>query len=64
MLAQMHDFGPGVLYIYEKMKLYNEIVQYHMEAGDHESVIAACKKFGYSVCLLLLFCYWSNQVYE
>lgn len=45
-LCQIHKFKPGVLYLYEKMKLYNEIVQLRMDANEHEAVIQACKKHG------------------
>lgn len=45
-LCQIHSFKPGVLYLYEKMKLYSEIVQLRMEANEHEAVIQACKKHG------------------
>jgi vacuolar protein sorting-associated protein 11 len=45
-LCQIHKFKPGVLYLYEKMKLYNEIVQLRMDSNEHEAVIQACKKYG------------------
>jgi len=45
-LAQVHQFHAGVLHLYEKLKLYNEIIQYHMEHGDHLQLIRACKKYG------------------
>jgi hypothetical protein len=45
-LCQMHNFKAGILYLYEKMKLYAEIVHYYMEQNDSEQIIKACKKFG------------------
>jgi hypothetical protein len=45
-LCQMNDFRPGVLYLYEKMKLYQQILQYHMEHNDYACVIETCKRFG------------------
>lgn len=45
-LVQMFDFNPGMLYLYEKLKLYTEIVQHHMESNEYAAIMAACKKFG------------------
>eukprot|EP01137_Pigoraptor_chileana_P023996 Opistho-2@91225 len=45
-LAQMYDFKPGILYLYEKAKLYMQIVQYYMENNEHYQIIATCKKYG------------------
>jgi len=45
-LAKVQGFTAGVLYLYEKLKLYNEIIQFHMEREDHDLLIRACKKFG------------------
>jgi len=46
-LVQMFDFKPGMLFLYEKLKLYNEIVQHHMENNEYPAIIANCKKFGH-----------------
>jgi len=46
-LVQMFDFKPGMLYLYEKLKLYNEIVQHHMETNEYAAILGACKKFGH-----------------
>eukprot|EP00656_Telonema_subtile_P049410 TRINITY_DN6137_c0_g1_i5.p1 TRINITY_DN6137_c0_g1~~TRINITY_DN6137_c0_g1_i5.p1 ORF type:complete len:345 (-),score=118.79 TRINITY_DN6137_c0_g1_i5:234-1268(-) len=43
---QMFDFKPGMLFMYEKLKLYTEIVQHHMETNQYTAIMAACKKFG------------------
>eukprot|EP00002_Diphylleia_rotans_P002067 TRINITY_DN11279_c0_g1_i5.p1 TRINITY_DN11279_c0_g1~~TRINITY_DN11279_c0_g1_i5.p1 ORF type:complete len:734 (+),score=159.34 TRINITY_DN11279_c0_g1_i5:50-2251(+) len=45
-LAQARNFKAGVLYLYEKLKLYNEILQFHMDQNDHEQIMRACMKFG------------------
>ncbi|KAF2073113.1 hypothetical protein CYY_005582 [Polysphondylium violaceum] len=45
-LAQVHNWKKGVLYLYEKLELYNEIIEYHMENNDYEGLIKACKKYG------------------
>jgi hypothetical protein len=45
-LAQMHDFKEGILILYEKLGLYNEIVEHYMEENDYTKVIAHCKKYG------------------
>eukprot|EP01114_Cavostelium_apophysatum_P016791 TRINITY_DN4846_c1_g1_i1.p1 TRINITY_DN4846_c1_g1~~TRINITY_DN4846_c1_g1_i1.p1 ORF type:complete len:953 (+),score=293.87 TRINITY_DN4846_c1_g1_i1:58-2916(+) len=44
-LCKIHDFKEGLLYIYEKLALYNEIVEYYMENNENENVIRACKKY-------------------
>jgi len=46
-LVQMFNFQPGMLYLYEKLKLYNEIVQHHMETNEYPAILGACKKFGH-----------------
>eukprot|EP00026_Physarum_polycephalum_P001684 Phypoly_transcript_01686.p1 GENE.Phypoly_transcript_01686~~Phypoly_transcript_01686.p1 ORF type:complete len:1051 (+),score=172.81 Phypoly_transcript_01686:443-3154(+) len=45
-LAQVHNFRSGILYLYEKLHLYIEIIQYHMEHNEYEHIIRACKKYG------------------
>jgi len=45
-LAQVHNWKKGVLYLYEKLELYNEIIEYHMENNDYQGLIKACKKYG------------------
>jgi hypothetical protein len=34
-LAQMYDFKPGILYLFEKTEQYGQIVQYYMEKRAH-----------------------------
>lgn len=45
-LCEMNAFKEGLLYIYEKMKLYKEVIACYMQAHDHEGLIACCKKLG------------------
>ncbi|XP_027041585.1 vacuolar protein sorting-associated protein 11 homolog isoform X2 [Pocillopora damicornis] len=47
-LAQMHHFKAGILYLYEKAKLYQQILHYHMEQNEYSHVIDTCKKYGTS----------------
>uniref|UniRef100_A0A2C9MAP2 Vacuolar protein sorting-associated protein 11 homolog n=1 Tax=Biomphalaria glabrata TaxID=6526 RepID=A0A2C9MAP2_BIOGL len=45
-LCQMNNFKAGILYLYEKAHLYQQILRYHMEHLEHLHVIETCKKFG------------------
>ncbi|CAH1772502.1 unnamed protein product, partial [Owenia fusiformis] len=45
-LCQMNDFKPGILYLYEKAKLYQQILRYHMEHNEYTHIIESCKRFG------------------
>uniref|UniRef100_A0A8C4Q9L1 Vacuolar protein sorting-associated protein 11 homolog n=1 Tax=Eptatretus burgeri TaxID=7764 RepID=A0A8C4Q9L1_EPTBU len=45
-MCQMHNFKDGVLFLYEKAHLYQQVVQYHMDNDDYAHVIESCKKFG------------------
>jgi hypothetical protein len=45
-LCELHRFQPGLLYLYEKTKLYNEILQYYMNKFDYENVILTCRRHG------------------
>ncbi|KAL9303530.1 hypothetical protein ACSQ67_020793 [Phaseolus vulgaris] len=48
-LCEMNAFKDGLLYIYEKMKLYKEVIACYMQAHDHEGLIACCQRLGDSV---------------
>uniref|UniRef100_A0A8C9U302 Vacuolar protein sorting-associated protein 11 homolog n=1 Tax=Scleropages formosus TaxID=113540 RepID=A0A8C9U302_SCLFO len=51
-LCQMHSFKEGVLYLYEKGKLYQQIMHYHMQNEEYGKVVEACKRYGeQEVCL-------------
>uniref|UniRef100_A0A3B3RJX0 Vacuolar protein sorting-associated protein 11 homolog n=1 Tax=Paramormyrops kingsleyae TaxID=1676925 RepID=A0A3B3RJX0_9TELE len=45
-LCQMHNFKEGVLYLYEKGKLYQQIMHYHMQNEEYGQVVEACKRYG------------------
>ncbi|XP_014678705.1 PREDICTED: vacuolar protein sorting-associated protein 11 homolog [Priapulus caudatus] len=45
-LCQMHNFRLGVLYLYEKSKLYQQILSHHMEHKEYTNIVDTCKKFG------------------
>lgn len=45
-LCEMNSFKEGLLYLYEKMKLYKEVIACYMQAQDHEGLIACCKRLG------------------
>ncbi|MBN3323224.1 VPS11 protein, partial [Atractosteus spatula] len=45
-LCQMHNFKEGVLYLYEKGKLYQQIMHYHMQNEEYAKVVEACKRYG------------------
>jgi hypothetical protein len=45
-LCKMYKFERGITYLYEKQKLYHEIVQYHMEHSQMNGIIQACNRHG------------------
>lgn len=45
-LCEMNAFRDGLLYLYEKLKLYKEVIACYMQAHDHEGLIACCKRLG------------------
>ncbi|KAF9589980.1 hypothetical protein IFM89_029717 [Coptis chinensis] len=45
-LCEMNAFKEGLLFLYEKMKLYKEVISCYMLAHDHEGLIACCKRLG------------------
>lgn len=45
-LCEMNSFKEGMLYLYEKMKLYKEVIACYMQAQDHVGLIACCKRLG------------------
>ncbi|XP_015915607.2 vacuolar protein sorting-associated protein 11 homolog [Parasteatoda tepidariorum] len=45
-LCQMSDFKPGILHLYEKAKLYQQIIFYHIENRDFEAIMRTCELFG------------------
>mgnify|MGYP001088602568 CR=1 FL=1 len=53
-LAQMHNFKQGVIYLYERANMYNEILEYHMERNEYADILLACKRHGYGNTVLSL----------
>lgn len=45
-LAQMHNFKRGILFLYEKTKSFQQILRYHMEHDDYDAIIQDCQKHG------------------
>jgi hypothetical protein len=45
-LCQMYNFKGGLLYLYEKLKMYGDIVEFHMENNEYDLILKACKKYG------------------
>ncbi|KAG0447267.1 hypothetical protein HPP92_028386 [Vanilla planifolia] len=45
-LCEMNSFKDGLLFLYEKMKLYKEVIACYMQAHDHDKLIACCRKLG------------------
>ena len=45
-LCQLNNFQPGLLYLYQKMEMYDQILKHYFSEGDMESGINTCRKFG------------------
>ncbi|XP_077221969.1 vacuolar protein sorting 11 [Tasmannia lanceolata] len=45
-LCEMNVFKEGLLFLYEKMKLYKEVIACYMQSHDHDGLIACCKRLG------------------
>jgi vacuolar protein sorting-associated protein 11 len=45
-LCNTNAFKDGLLFLYEKLKLYKEVISCYKQAHDHEGLIASCKKLG------------------
>ncbi|MCO5583009.1 hypothetical protein L7F22_036915 [Adiantum nelumboides] len=43
-LCEMHGFRDGLLFLYEKMKLYKELMGCYMQDKDYQGLIACCKR--------------------
>jgi len=46
--AKKYKFEKGMIYLYEKLRLFGEILQYYMETGNHRRLIRACMNHGTS----------------
>ncbi|KAG0579722.1 hypothetical protein KC19_4G119500 [Ceratodon purpureus] len=47
-MCQMHKFRDGLLFLYEKMKLYKEVLAVFMKDHDYQGLISTCKRLGES----------------
>jgi len=45
-LVQIRNFQAGMLCLYDKLRLYQEIVMFYMENSDYENVIRSCETYG------------------
>lgn len=45
-LVQTYGFREGILKMYERLNLYNDIIQYFMEQNDYYNIIQTCLKNG------------------
>jgi hypothetical protein len=46
LLCQLHDFGEGKLLMFERLKMYGEILQHHCNSGNSDRIVQCCKHFG------------------
>ncbi len=44
-LCQTHKFRPGILFIFEKTKLYGEILHFYASENNFENVIGTCRRY-------------------
>jgi hypothetical protein len=42
----MYGFGPGIIYLCEKMNLREELLNYYIEKREDEKILGLCKKYG------------------
>jgi hypothetical protein len=45
-LCQMNHFDPGMLYLYERSKLFKQILNYYIENNDQIKVLETCERYG------------------
>jgi len=45
-LCKLHDFRDGLLFLYEKLQLFHEIIEYYMENDEYDNILKACKRYG------------------
>ena len=45
-LCQMNNFMPGVIYLYEKSRMFKQILVHYVTRKDSAKVIEICKKYG------------------
>ncbi|KAK9806296.1 hypothetical protein WJX72_009074 [[Myrmecia] bisecta] len=45
-VCRMHSFREGLIFLYEKTRLFREVLRVHMAADDHAALIEACVRLG------------------
>ncbi|KAK3285147.1 Vacuolar protein sorting-associated protein 11 [Cymbomonas tetramitiformis] len=46
MLCQVQGYAKGTIYLYERMKLYKEVLACHMAAEDYSGLLECCQRLG------------------
>uniref|UniRef100_A0A069DXR3 Vacuolar protein sorting-associated protein 11 homolog n=1 Tax=Panstrongylus megistus TaxID=65343 RepID=A0A069DXR3_9HEMI len=44
-LCKAADFKPGILYLYDKNKMYQAILKYHVAQRDYASILCCCRRY-------------------
>uniref|UniRef100_A0AAG5D1K0 Vacuolar protein sorting-associated protein 11 homolog n=2 Tax=Anopheles atroparvus TaxID=41427 RepID=A0AAG5D1K0_ANOAO len=42
--CRMHEFWPGVMYLYEEDKLYHLIIRHYLKHREYDNLLASCRK--------------------
>ncbi|KAI8621771.1 hypothetical protein BC830DRAFT_1092875 [Chytriomyces sp. MP71] len=45
-LCQLNNFQQGIMYLYERMHMFKEIIEHYMSREDYAGVLESCFKFG------------------
>lgn len=45
-LCQMNHFDAGMLFLYERVKLFKQILNYHLANKDENKIMETCNKYG------------------
>jgi hypothetical protein len=46
LLCQLHNFAEGKLLMFERLRMYGEILQHHCNQGSSDRIVQCCKHFG------------------
>ncbi|MFH4976839.1 hypothetical protein AB6A40_003548 [Gnathostoma spinigerum] len=60
-LCQMFGFTPGIVYIYEKLEKYDELLEYYMQRKDFDEIIQLCERLDNQKMWMEAIVYISNQ---
>ncbi|EAA08178.5 AGAP002665-PA [Anopheles gambiae str. PEST] len=52
--CRMHEFWPGVMYLYEEDKLYHLIIRHYLRHRQYEELLACCRKLAHNNASLWL----------